>query len=86
MRFLPAILSHLLLMAAAFGLGTPFSHFSPVIFSKVDRVTATALSGLGLPGAVLFLVGMIRFSMTTVLVILTSAALSFDSLLRWATT
>ena len=31
MSFLPAILSHLLLMAAAFGLGTFFSHFSPVI-------------------------------------------------------
>lgn len=70
MRFLPAILSNLLLMGAAFGMGSLLQPLFPRNFSRLDRVAVTTLSGLGLLGTVLFLVGMNRFSLATVLVIL----------------
>jgi dolichyl-phosphate-mannose-protein mannosyltransferase len=74
MRFLPAILSNFLLMAAAFGLGSLLQPLFRRDFSKFDRFAVTALSGLGLLGTLFFLVGMIRFSLATVLVILVPLA------------
>jgi hypothetical protein len=69
-------------MAAVFGLGRFLQPLFPRNFSKVDRFAATALSGLGLLGTLFFLVGMIRFSLATVLVVL--VPLAALGAVRWA--
>ncbi len=75
MRLLPAILANLLPFIAGLGLGSLLRPLLPKSLSRSDRFTAIALAGLGLLGTLLFIVGMLRFSLTVVLAVLLPATL-----------
>jgi hypothetical protein len=75
MRLFPAVLANLLLLFAAFGLGSFLRPLFPQNFLKVDRIAAIALGGLGLLGTLLFVVGMHHFSLVVILAVLLPAAL-----------
>ncbi len=75
MRLFPPILANLLLLLAAFGVGSLLRPLFSQTFQKADRLAAIALGGLGLLGTLLFLVGMLHFSLAVVLAVLLPAAL-----------
>jgi hypothetical protein len=75
MRFLPAVFANLLLLLAAFGLGGFLRPLLPRTFSKIDRLSIIALGGLGLLGALLFLLGLIRYSPAVMLMLLLPSGL-----------
>ena len=75
MRFLPAIFANVFLIVAAFGAGTLLSRFLPASLHRVDRLAAILLGGLGSLGTLLFLVGLVHFSLVTILAFFVSAAL-----------
>ena len=75
MRLSPAIFANILLIVAAFGVGSLFSGLIPRSFQRADRLAAILLAGLGSLGTLFFLVGMVRFSRPVVLAILAPAAL-----------
>jgi hypothetical protein len=62
MRLSPAIFANILLIVAAFGVGSLFSGLIPRSFQRADRLAAILLAGLGSLGTLFFLVGMVRFS------------------------
>jgi hypothetical protein len=74
MRLLAPILANLLLISAAFGLGSLLKPLFPAKFSRLDRVTPISVGGVGILGTLLFLVGLIHFSTVIVLVVLCPAA------------
>ena len=74
MRLLSAIFANALLLAASFGVGSLLGPFFPGKLSRLDRFAAMVAGGIGLLGTVLFLVGMVAFSRTVILVILIPAA------------
>jgi hypothetical protein len=83
MRFLGPIFANLLLLSAAFGLGSVLCPLLPKTFSKLDRLSIIALAGLGFLGALLFLLGLVRYSLGAMLVVLLPAgALGIRYLLR----
>jgi hypothetical protein len=75
MRVLPAIFANVFLIVAAFGAGTPLIRFLPASLHRVDRLAAVLLGGLGSLGTLIFLVGLVHFSLATILVIFVPAAL-----------
>jgi dolichyl-phosphate-mannose-protein mannosyltransferase len=75
MRLLSPILANLILISAAFGLGNVPRHLLPPKISRLDRTATTLLGGLGLLGTLLFLIGLIHFSLVLILVLLLPLAL-----------
>ena len=75
MRLFPPVLANLLLLLGAFGVGSFFQSLLPKHFLKTDRIAATVLGGLGLLGTLLFVVGLLRFSLVSILAVLLPAAL-----------
>ena len=75
MRLLLPIAANLILIAAAFGIGNLLRLLFPSPFSRIDRFATILLGGLGLLGTLLFLIGMIHFSLSLVLIILLPCAL-----------
>src|SRR5579859_1833265 len=74
MRFLLPVLSNLLLLLGAFGFGSLLHPLIPQSFSKLDRLTIIPFAGFGLQGILLFLLGIVRFSLPVILVVLLPAA------------
>ena len=74
MRFLLPVIANLLLLVAAFGLGSLIRPLIPHNVSKLDRLAIIPLAGFGLQGVLLFLLGIIRFSPTVILAVLLPAA------------
>ncbi|MFI5058059.1 MAG: ArnT family glycosyltransferase [Candidatus Acidiferrales bacterium] len=70
MTALPAILANGFVVAAALGFGSLLRRLFPENFSKIDRLAMSLLGGLGLLGTILFCVGQIRFSRSTIVAIL----------------
>ena len=75
MKFLLPVIANLLLLLAAFGIGSSVRPLIPHSFSKLERLIIIALAGIGLQGVLLFLVGIIRFTPTVILAVLLPAAL-----------
>lgn len=75
MRFLPPIFANLLLLLSATGLGGFLRPLFPRTLSKLDRIALIPLGGLGLQGAALFLLGLVRFSPAVILGLLVPGAL-----------
>ena len=75
MRLFSPVLANIVLITAAFGLGSLFSNFFFAAFRRVDRLAATLLAGLGSLGTLLFLVGMVRLSRLTILSLLIPSVL-----------
>jgi hypothetical protein len=75
MRFFSPIFANLLLIVAAFGLGSLFRPLFPQQFSRIDRIATILLGGLGILGTLLFLVGLIHFSLSLISIILLPFAL-----------
>jgi len=67
MRFLLPVIANLLLLVAAFGLGSLIRPLIPHNVSKLDRLAIIPLAGFGLQGVLLFLLGIIRFSLLSFL-------------------
>ena len=83
MRFLLPVIANLLLLLAAFGLGSLIRPLIPKGFSKLDRLAIIPFAGFGLQGLLLFLLGIVRFSPPVILVVLLpAAALGGRSLLQ----
>jgi len=74
MRFLLPAIANLILLLGAFGIGGLVRPLIPQNFSKIDRLVVIPLAGFGLQGLLLFLVGIVRFSLPVVLLILLPAA------------
>src|SRR5690242_18405931 len=72
---LSAGLANILLLLAAFGLGSWPSRYLPASATEADRLSVALLGGLGMLGTVLFCVGQVRFSFEIIAVILSSAAM-----------
>jgi len=70
MRLVPAIIANLALLTSALGFGSLLRGPMPATFSRIDRLSLTLLGGLGIIGALLFLVGQIWFTRTSILLIL----------------
>lgn len=84
MRLLPAICANIFLIVAAFGAGASLIRFLPATLHRIDRLAAILLGGLGALGTLLFLVGLIHFSLATILVVLVPSALfGIWSFLHW---
>jgi hypothetical protein len=66
MRLLSPILANLILISAGFGLGNAPRHLFPPKISRLDRTTTTLLGGLGLLGTLLFLIGLVHFSLVVI--------------------
>jgi Dolichyl-phosphate-mannose-protein mannosyltransferase len=75
MRLLAPILANLILIVAAFGLGSLLRALFPKQFSSVDRLATILLAGLGLLGALLFLIGLIHLSLSVMLIVLLPCAM-----------
>lgn len=75
MRLLAAIFANVLLLVAAFGVGSLLRTFFPKNLSPLDRIAATVTGGLGVLGTILFLIGLVAFSRAVILSILIVAAL-----------
>jgi Dolichyl-phosphate-mannose-protein mannosyltransferase len=73
MRFLLPAIANLILLLGAFGIGGLVRPLIPQNFSKIDRLAVIPLAGFGLQGLFLFLVGIVRFSLPVVLLILLPA-------------
>jgi len=74
MRFLPPVFANLLLILAAFGVGSILRPLLPRTLRKIDRFAILALGGLGLLGTLLFLVGLFRFTLVVILAVFVPAA------------
>jgi hypothetical protein len=75
MRVLPAIAANICLVVSALGFGNLFRSLFPKSFSRVDRVALTLLGGLGTLGTLLFCVGQVWFSRTSILFVLLAGIL-----------
>ena len=75
MRLWPPIFANILLTVAAFGSGSVLIGFFPVFLRGVDRLAAILLTGLGCLATVLFLVGLVHFSLAAILAVLVPAGL-----------
>jgi Dolichyl-phosphate-mannose-protein mannosyltransferase len=75
MRLLGPILANLMVIFAVFGLGNLLRPLFPKILSPVDRLAAILAGGIGMLGILLFLVGMIRFSVAVIWAILVACGL-----------
>jgi hypothetical protein len=73
MRFLAPAFANLLLLLAACGLGGFLRPLFPKTFSKIDRLSIIALGGLGFLGLLLFLIGVVRYTRASMLVLLVPA-------------
>jgi hypothetical protein len=62
MRLLGPILANLIVVVAAFGLGSLLRPLFPKIFPPFDRLATILAGGVGMLGTLLFLVGLVRFS------------------------
>jgi len=83
MQMLSAILANVLLFTAAMGFGSVLRRFFPENFSRIDCFALMLLGGLGLLGTLLFDIGQVWFSRTTILLILSlGVLLALDWLLR----
>jgi len=75
MKFLLPVSANVLLLLAAFGLGSFLRPLLPKSFAKIDRLSVIALGGFGLLGALLFLLGLVRYTPGVMLVLLLSSGL-----------
>jgi hypothetical protein len=75
MKLLAPILANLILIVAAFGLGSLLRALFPTQLSSLDRLATILLSGLGLLGALLFLIGLIHLSLSVILIVLLPCAM-----------
>src|SRR5208282_5894611 len=66
MNALGAIFATVVVAAAAFGMGGWMWGRLPSTFSRLDRLACTWLGGLGVLGALLFFIGQIAFTSTTI--------------------
>lgn len=70
MKFLPAVFANLLLLTSAFGLGQILQPFFPNAISRIDGYAMKIVGGMGLLGTLLFLVGLVHFSRSSILAVL----------------
>jgi Dolichyl-phosphate-mannose-protein mannosyltransferase len=70
MRFAPASVANILLVAAAIGFGSLLRPLIPKPFSLLDRVAMVLLGGIGLLGTILFCVGQFWFSRAAIVSVL----------------
>ena len=69
MRFLAPVLANLWLLLSAIGWGSLVCPLFPSTFSRIDRWAAIPLTGLGVQGLLLFLLGMARFTQLVILLV-----------------
>jgi hypothetical protein len=83
MRFLYPLGANLLLLVAAFGVGSLLRPLFPQTLGKLDRLATTVLGGLGILGTLLFLIGLLRFSRAVILgVLMTATVFGLAAVLR----
>ncbi|HWY43952.1 MAG TPA: hypothetical protein VNX66_10670 [Candidatus Sulfotelmatobacter sp.] len=70
MKFLPAALANLAALCSALGFGSLIRNKVPDSFSGIDRLALILLAGIGSLGTLLFCVGQVWFSRTSILLIL----------------
>jgi hypothetical protein len=70
-----AIAANLLLAVAAIGFGNLLRPLIPKTFSQLDRIVLMLLGGLGLVGTILFCVGQVWFSRSSIFLVLFSGVL-----------
>ena len=74
MRFLAPVAANFLLLSSAFGFGGLLRRFISLDDSKLDRFVVCSIAGLGIQGFLLFLVGLVRFTRPSILLILVTGA------------
>ncbi len=88
MNALGAMFATLVVAVAAWGLGGWMWRGLPLTFSRLDRLACTWLGGLGLLGTLLFLIGQVAYTRTTIFLTLGAAVLAAIGLFArmWKTT